>query len=138
MMPPQDIDYWLIMGKDGITFREFCIKYGAEKEAMVKFTFLSAPEDLNARARDNDKSVAHLARANWLLSKAQGYATKARGVIWWNLKKQEMTAAMCDSVSKAYLADFEEEAGDWKAIIDSLQERLWTGRKDVEREARQY
>jgi hypothetical protein len=134
-MPLKADHFYSIVNKEGKSFSDFLSSVGEEKKSILQFTFRPQPSDPTMKSADNDKTVGYIARVNYLQSKAQAFATKARGVVIWTLKSDpelNMSATMAVEVAKAYLADFEEEADDWRTLSDSLHERLWTGRKDVE------
>lgn len=117
----------------GVPFKDFVNSTRDELSEMLQFSFKAQPENAALKDADNSKTSAYLARASYLHAKARGYAMKARGVICFGLIGDGHKATVVNDLSKAHLADFEEEALVWEALVDSLHERLWTGRGEMRR-----
>lgn len=122
-----------IKNNKGVTFAQFCAEVAAEKETILKFTFKPQSDDPTLKDKDNAQTVAYIARVGYIHSKARAYALRAKGVVTWSLLNEEAKVSVVSDLSKQYLGDFEEEAGDWEALSDSLHERLWTGRGEMRR-----
>jgi hypothetical protein len=123
----------LIKNKRGVTFADFCTECGQEKRDLLAFTFKPQSSDPSLKDRDNAQTVAYIARAGYMHSKARAFALQAKGVAVWSLIREGTKLSVVSDVAKRYLADFEEEAMDWETISDSLHERLWTGRGEMRR-----
>lgn len=122
-----------IRDRKGVSFVDFCEAHATEKGEMLQFSFKPQPDDPTLKDRDNAKTASYIARAGYLHAKARGYALKARGTATWALLANGEKVSVVSDLSKKHIADFEEEAYEWEAIIDGLHERLWTGRGEMRR-----